>query len=137
MILLPTIYFYLQLIFFILPNHVTFFLFPQTKRIKYCRRADPNFSVAVLESEACSCGTGNSLDLADDYISPKIMYKKELTDETGPHNESNMGGDYSASPNPTVAFYNIEYEGNRYRGDHYGVSTCFEAARELMPFRGN
>ena len=107
------------------------------KCIEYCRGVDQSFTVAVLESQKCSCGTGHDLDFTSDYILPKSKCKKELTDETGAHNERTMIGDDSASPNPTVAFYNIEYEGNRYRGDQYGVSTCFEAARELMPLRGN
>ena len=103
-----------------------------SKCIEYCRGADQNFTVAVLESQKCSCGTGHILDFSADYILPKSKCKKELTDETGAHNENTMIGDDNASPNPTVAFYNIEYEGNRYHGDHYGASTCFDAARELM-----
>ena len=103
------------------------------KCIEYCRGMDQNFTIAVLESEKCSCGHEHALDLKADYILPKSQCQKDLG--IGPDrswNERTMIGDDSASPNPTVALYNIQYEKNRYHGDKYGASTCFDATRELM-----
>ena len=102
------------------------------KCIEHCRGVDQNFTLAVLESEKCSCGTEDTLDLNEDYILSKTQCQKDVTGTIGGWNERTMIGDDSGSPAPTVAFYNIEHEINRYHGDKYGASTCFDVTRELM-----
>lgn len=100
-----------------------------TKCIEHCRGVNQSFTFAILESEKCSCGTEHTLDFGEDYVLSKSKCKKVLT---GGWNERTMIGDDSGDPNPTVAFYNIEHETNRYHGDQYGASTCYDVTRELM-----
>ena len=101
-----------------------------SKCIEYCRGLDQNFTLAVLQSEKCQCGTSHTLDFNEDYILSKSKCRKRIeTDEWW--NERTMIGDDNGSPK-SVALYNIEYETDRYHGDKYGASTCFDVTRELM-----
>ena len=103
-----------------------------TKCIEYCRGADQNFTIAVLETEKCSCGSDHTLNMDASYILSKTKCRKDVTGTTGSWNERTMIGDDNGSPNPTVALYNIQHEINRYHADKYGATTCFEVTRDLM-----
>ena len=102
------------------------------KCIEYCRGLDKNFTLAVLKSAKCMCGTSHTLDLTEEYVLSKSQCQKKV-DTSGLEwwNEHSMVGENNSSPQ-SVALYNIDYETNRYHGDKYGASTCFDATRELM-----
>ena len=103
-----------------------------TKCIEYCRGLDQNFTIAVLESAKCSCGTAHTLDLTENFVLSKSQCQKKVLESDGEWwNDRTMIGDNAGSPG-SIALYNIEHETNRYHGDKYGASTCFDVARELM-----
>ena len=99
--------------------------------IEYCRGLDRNFTLAALRSAKCSCGTSHTLDLTEDYVLSKSQCRKNVEIASEWWNERSMIGDNQGSPK-SIALYNIDYETNRYHGDKYGASTCFDATRELM-----
>ena len=85
----------------------------------------------MVETGKCLCGTEHTLSMDADYILSKTKCKKGDAGMTGNWNERTMIGEDSGSP-ATIALYNIQHEINRYHGDKYGATTCFDVTRELM-----
>ena len=98
------------------------------KCIEYCRGLNNNYTLAVLESTKCSCGTNHTLDMHGTYRISKTKCIKSLSG----WNEVTMVGNDNETSGSTIAMYNIQQEVNRYHGDKYGSSTCHAITRELM-----
>ena len=99
------------------------------KCIEYCRGHTQSFSLAILDTETCTCGSSHSLDADDDrYI---LSPEKCMKNVTQGWNEMTFIGNDAADP-PTVALYNIQHETTEYHSSKYGSSTCHSITNELM-----